>query len=256
MIDIHVHILPSLDDGSADMDNSLAMAEIASNDGISALVATPHVMSGAFDNSKDDILNKVDEVNAMLKESGSSVTVLPGAEYYLDLELPEQLARGEILTLNDAGRYLLVELPSSSVPVYTAQVLYEIQLQGVVPIIAHPERNAGFIQDPKLLRDFVQKGVLAQLTSVSITGLFGREVRKTALSFIEAGLVQVIASDAHSVNGRAPLLSQAAAEVERLYGPELALALVKNNPQRIIDGLPLEPMPVIRKRGLWERLFR
>lgn len=255
MIDIHVHILPFMDDGSADMENSLAMAGIAWDDGISALVATPHVMAGAYDNSKADILLQVDKVNTMLKESGNPVKVLPGAEYYLEPDLPGQLARGEALTLNDSGRYLLVELPSALVPDYTGQVLYEIQLQGVIPIIAHPERNAGFMRNPQLLKSFVDKGVLAQVTSISVTGLFGRTVRQAALDFIENGLAHAIASDAHSVNGRAPVLYRAAAEIERLYGLDLAQALVMNNPRRIVDGLPLEAMPAVKKRGLWKRWF-
>jgi protein-tyrosine phosphatase len=255
MIDIHVHILPFMDDGAADMGRSLVMAGIAHEDGISTLVATPHVMTEAFDNNKEDILLKVDEVNAMLTKADYPVVVLPGAEYYLEPDLPEQLARGEVLTLNGSGRYLLVELPSSCVPDYTGQILYEIQLQGVVPIIAHPERNAGFIRDPRLLKDFVDKGILAQLTSASVTGLFGRTVRQAALSFVEGGLVQVLASDAHSVNDRAPVLSRAAAEIARYYGHDLALALVKSNPQRIINGLPLEAMPAVCKPGLWKRWF-
>lgn len=255
MIDIHVHILPFLDDGSADIENSLAMARIAWDDGILALVATPHVMAGAYDNNKEDILLKVGEVNAMLKQSGNPLKVLPGAEYYLEPELPGQLARGEVLTLNGSGRYLLVELPSTYIPNYTGQILYEIQQQGVVPIIAHPERNAGFIRSPQLLKSFVNKGVLTQITSISITGLFGRTIRQAALDFIENGLAHVIASDAHSVNGRAPVLSLAAVEIERLYGIDLTQALVIDNPRRIIDGLPLEAMPAVKKRGLWKQWF-
>jgi protein-tyrosine phosphatase len=254
MIDLHAHILPGLDDGSKNIAESLAMAEVAWEDGIHTIVATPHVLQGVFDNDKNKILSAVRALNQTLQEQNIAVHILPGAEYYLEADIPLKLSQGELLTINDNGRYLLVELPSAFIPEYTAQVLYEIQLQGVTPIIAHPERNAGFTRKPAVLQEMISRGVLAQVTSASITGLFGKRVKRTAYSFLKQGLVHLVSSDAHSSVGRAPLLSQAQKEIEKYHGSHTAQLLVIQNPGSIIEGESTEPL-IIRSTTRW-KLFR
>jgi len=255
MIDLHTHILPGLDDGSSDIKESLAMARVACDDGIHTIVATPHVLQGVFDNDKNKILSAAAELNQILQEENIAVNILPGAEYYLEADLPLKLSRGELLTINDNGRYLLVELPSAFIPEYTAQVLYEIQLQGVTPIIAHPERNAGFTSRPAALQELISRGVLAQITSASITGLFGKRIKQTAYSFLKQGLAHLISSDAHSSHGRAPLLSQARKEIEQRLGQNLAQLLVLQNPCSVIEGKPAKN-PYIPQNNSWLRLFK
>lgn len=254
MIDLHTHILPGLDDGSKNLAESLSMAQVASDDGIHTIVATPHVLQGVFDNDKNKILLAVTQLNQTLQEQNIAVHILPGAEYYLEADIPLKLSQGELLTINNNGRYLLVELPSAFIPEYTAQVLYEIQLQGVTPIIAHPERNAGFSRRPDILQEMISRGVLAQVTSASITGLFGKKVKRTAFSFLRRGLVHLVSSDAHSSRGRAPLLSQAQKEIEKHHGSHIAQLLVIQNPGSIIKGESTEPL-IIRSNTRW-KLFR
>lgn len=254
MIDLHTHILAGLDDGSKNMAESLSMARVAREDGIHTIVATPHVLQGVFDNDKNKILAAVRTLNQNLQEQDIAVNILPGAEYYLEADLPLKLSQGELLTINDNGRYLLVELPSAFIPEYTAQVLYEIQLQGVTPIIAHPERNAGFARQPDILQELISRGVLAQITSASITGLFGKRVKKTAFSFLKQGLAHLVSSDAHSPHGRAPLLSQAHREIEKHHGSHIAQLLVIQNPGSIIEGESTEPL-ITRSNTRW-KLFR
>lgn len=230
MIDIHTHILPGIDDGARDIEESLEMANIAVEDGITAVVATPHVMTGVFDNKKDDIIRAVNNFNEILKENKIPLTVMPGAEVHLEPDLPQRMEKGELLSLNDS-RYLLVELPGSFIPDYTAQLLYELQLQGITPIIAHPERNAGFIHNTFRLQELVQKGAMAQVSSGSITGFFGSRVKKAAIHMVQEGMIQLLASDAHSSQGRVPVLSTAFKSVKQQFGKEFACQLVYENPQ-------------------------
>ena len=255
MIDLHTHILPGLDDGAGDLAESLAMAQVAHNDGIKTMVATPHVLPGVFDNDKDTILAAVAALNTALQEQNIALGVLPGAEYYLEPDLPQRLSRGELLTINGNSRYLLVELPSGFIPEYTPQLLYEIQLQGITPIIAHPERNLGFIKRPDDLRELISRGILAQVTSTSITGWFGQEVKRSAISFLKQGLVQLLGSDAHSSRGRAPLLKQAVQTIEKSLGPAAAEQLVWQNSSRIINGEAIEDRFIPRSQGRW-KFFR
>ena len=259
MLDLHVHILPGFDDGAGNGDTSLLMAQLAAKDGITHLAATPHIINGSYNHTREEILQAVDSLNRTLADHDVAVKVLPGGEFRMEPELPRRLAAGELVTLNDAGRYLLVEFPATFVPGFTDSVLYELQLQGVTPIIAHPERNAGFAREPEILGEMVGRGILTQITAGSLTGMFGREAHRAALLFLERGWGHIIASDAHSAHGRIPVLSVAAGVVSEHMGPDGADLLVRENPQRIIDGreiIPLEPRkPSFRNRVL-SKFFR
>lgn len=239
LIDIHTHILPGLDDGARDLEQAVAMAAVAVRDGVHSLVATPHVMRGRYDYSRAKILKHVADLNLCLQVQQIKLPILPGAEYCLEQDLPQRLAAGQLLTLNDTGRYLLVEFPASGVPEYAGNVLQGLLSQGITPILAHPERNHRLVKEPDILERLVARGILAQVTSVSITGLNGREVQESALKFIQAGLVQLVASDAHSAHRRPPLMAAAYAEVEQRWGLEFAQLLFCRNPWRVVRGLPL-----------------
>lgn len=256
MIDIHTHILPGLDDGAGNTVESLAMARIALEDGIHTIVATPHVLPGVFDNDKNKILSATAELNQVLKENNIAVNILSGAEYRLEPDLSKRLSQGELLTINNNHRYLLVELPSAFIPEYTAQTLYEIQLQGVTPIIAHPERNAGFIARPAALQELISRGVLAQITSTSITGSFGKNIKLTAWAFIKQGLAHLISSDAHSSTGRAPLLSEAHKEIQKLLGSKPARQLIQQNPGLVIEGKQVEKPYIPENNSWWKQLIK
>lgn len=255
LIDIHSHILYGVDDGAKDLYESLEMAMVAQNDGISIVVATPHVLPGNSSLSKREILKRVEWLNIDLDKRRLDLIVLPGAEYRLDPNLPQGLTSSELLTINNAKRHLLIELPSSLIPPNTESILYEIQLQGVTPIIAHPERNAYLTKHPEVLTAFIERGILNQITSSSITGLFGQEVQKTALKIIGNGEAHILASDGHSPAGRAPLLSKAYQQIERKWGRELAYALCYDNPRRIIEGKPVKAIPIQEKPKGWKTFW-
>ncbi|MDD4767922.1 MAG: phosphotransferase [Desulfotomaculaceae bacterium] len=246
MIDIHSHILPGLDDGAATIEEAIAMANCAVADGIKQMVATPHVKSRMYP-SKGAILDKMANMQDVLQKNGINLVLLPGAEYRIDPELPRQLARGELLTINNKGRHLLVEFSDVSVPDYTADVFSELLQQGVTPIIAHPERNSVFIEDHKRFYELLSNGALAQLTSGSLTGYFCPEVTVTARSFLEKGGVQFIASDAHNRSGQLLQFKPAVRETMRLLGEEQARRLLLNNPQQVVRGELIEACEFIKK---------
>lgn len=255
-IDIHSHILPGMDDGAKDIEISLEMAQVAAKDGIRLIVATPHVRSGKYEHSQEEIIKRVAELNHYLGANNIKIMVLPGAEYYLEPSLPQRLADGEILTINDTGRFLLVELSAIMVPEYTERVLYEIQLQGTTPIIAHPERNQILAKHPEMLYAFSQRGILAQVTSTSITGLFGRSVAQVARRFLSDGSVQVMASDGHTPNHRAPLMYDAYCAVKRLWGVQYARRVGWENPAHIVKGQPVEIFRPLKRAGFFEAMQR
>jgi protein-tyrosine phosphatase len=261
MIDLHLHILPGLDDGSRNMEESLNMARRAVADGIKAVVATPHVMAGVHNNSKEKILDAVQVFRRQLRVHGVPLEVYPGAEYMLDPEIPRWLREGRTLTLYDGGKYLLVEFPAADIPIYAAQTLFEIALQGITPIIAHPERNGKFIGDPDLLLPFIDRGALCQCTAGSYTGLFGSRIQRVALDYLLDGYCYFISSDAHGTGSRSPVLSEAY-QVAEGYSAGLGELLMVDNPGRLLQGCaPVRP-PVVEKQinkgklGFLSRLWR
>lgn len=256
MIDLHSHILPGLDDGAADLKEALAMAGIAVADGITIMVATPHVETGLYDHSRETILAAVEELRGRLQENGIPLELLPGAEYRLEPDLPGRLQRGELLTINDGGRYLLVELPAALVPEYTARVFYELQLQGVTPVIAHPERNHTLTRHPSILYELVARGAVVQLTAGSFAG--GSPTAAAARALLARGCVHLVASDAHNSHKRPPRLTEACQELEKLAGQARSAELVRGNPLRVLQGRALETReiecPRQSRRSLLERL--
>lgn len=246
MIDIHSHILPGLDDGAATIEEAIAMASCAIADGIKQMVVTPHVKSRTYP-SKEAILDKMANLQDVLQKKGINLLLLPGAEYRIDPELPRQLAKGELLTINNKGRYLLVEFSDVSVPDYTADLFFKLLQLGVTPIIAHPERSSIFIEDHNSLYELLSNGALAQLTSGSLTGYFSPEITSTARSFLEKGYVQFIASDAHSRSGQLLHFKPAVREVMRLLGEEQGRRLLIKNPQCAVRGELIEACELMKK---------
>lgn len=239
-IDLHTHILAATDDGAQNISESINMAEIAVKDGIEILAATPHVRTPAFNNRKEDILCRVESLNKELQKQDIALNVLPGAEYRLEYDLPQRLGNGELLTINNTGLYLLVELPTGLLPPRTEDVIYEIQIQGIIPIIAHPERNDYFVRYPGILQSYVDRGVLTQITSASVTGLHGKTTQRAAWKFMEYGMVHILASDGHSSQDRSPVISKAWRQIQNRWGSEYANLLAYENPLAIINAQPVE----------------
>lgn len=244
MIDLHTHILPAFDDGADEIEESLAMAQIAASDGITHLCASPHIVDGLYKSTREEILTAVADLNQLLQEKQIELQIIPAAEYRLEPDLPQRLSRGELLTINDTGKYLLVEMPITLIPDYTEDILYYIQLQGVTPIIAHPERSPFELNLPRL-RQLVQRGIMTQLTAGSLTGRFGRTAEKTAWSLLQESIAHFIASDAHSATGRIPSLSSAHEKVASKLGSDLADELTQINPQLVLEGnsIPVRDIP-------------
>jgi protein-tyrosine phosphatase len=234
MIDIHCHILPGIDDGPKSMEESINLAKLAVNEGIKTIIATPHHKNGRYLNPKSKILEKVVELNNLLKKEGILLNVLPGQETAIHGELIEGYEKGDILPL-DHSQYLFIELPPNHVPRYTDQLIYDIQLRGIIPIIVHPERNHEIIQHPDSLYDLVKKGSLAQITASSVVGAFGKKIKTFSEQLIEANLIHFIASDAHNTINRTFQLKKAYNHIENRYGFDMVYYF-RENAELLVQG--------------------
>ncbi|WP_138419849.1 tyrosine-protein phosphatase [Aquibacillus sediminis] len=252
MIDIHCHILPQVDDGAKTIEDSIAMAKEASIQGIDTIIATPHHLNGAYENVTLDIMENVRILNERLLEQEIAVTILPGQETRINGEMIDDLERGDVLPLNVTSGYLFVELPSNHVPRYTKQLLFDLQMYGVKPVIVHPERNKEIMEHPNILYEFVKNGTLTQVTAASVIGKFGKKIHKFTHQLVEANLTHFVASDAHNTTTRGFCMLEASEEIKSVFGMVKANEFIENA-QYLIDGATVigdVPQPIKKKKFL------
>lgn len=253
MIDLHAHILPGLDDGAKDLDDALNMCRIAAQDGITAIIATPHMSSGN-PLRRPGVLSAIKALQEKVNSSVIPLRILPGAEIHLDPDLPERAAGGEIVTIADAGKYILVEFSRDVIPIGAEDVLFNLRILGLRPIITHPERNLAIQADPDLLVPLIYAGNATQITAASLTGEFGGDARRCAEIMVKRRMAHVVATDAHSTLYRRPILSEARKVIAELSGDDEADAAFITRPKAIIEGRELAlPEPHVSKRPSFRR---
>ena len=275
MIDLHSHILPNLDDGPRTIEDSIQMCRVSYKDGTKTIVATPHILPGIYENDRSTILSKLQELNEAIKKFGvessefrvknfdsttqrpndlitqlpndsmTKLKILPGADVHFSSDILQRLEKKEIVTVNDQGRYLMVEFAFQGIPYQAEEVLFQLLTKGIIPIISHPERNMEIGQRPQRYYEMIRMGCLGQVTAMSLTGEFGPGVRRIAQKLLTNRLIHIIASDAHSTDGRPPILSAAMKAAEKIVGKEKAYKMVTDYPQAVLDGKkPNVPEPL------------
>jgi protein-tyrosine phosphatase len=230
MIDIHCHILPDIDDGPKTFDESVAMARMAVDDGITGIVATPHLNEVLY--NPVEISRRVFWLRHLLRKEKIPVSVMPGADVSV-LFKPDQI---EGFTINGT-RYILIEFPHTHLPRNADEILFQFLVKGYKPIITHPERNPSISNHPDLLTHLLGDNMYVQITAGSLTGNFGKDARRCAEHLLRAGVVDVIATDAHSIGHRKPRLSEGMRAAAEIVGPERARQMVFDTPTKIISGM-------------------
>jgi protein-tyrosine phosphatase len=220
------------------------MAKIAQADGIAKIVATPHINGPSTNRQFRLSTNRqfLAICHALLihyfKKLFIPVDILLGGEVAAHLESSEFNHH----TINGT-QYILIELPASHLPKNTAEILFNLILDGLHPIIAHPERNRSILEEPDKLFNLLNQQVLVQITAGSLTGMFGPDSRACAQFLLRKGLVSFIASDAHNAGNRRPVLSKGVAAAGKIIGKENALKLVTENPAAMLAGKPIRRDP-------------
>ncbi|RMD86485.1 MAG: hypothetical protein D6813_14870 [Calditrichaeota bacterium] len=244
MIDIHSHVLPKIDDGPQSWEESMAMIRLAQEDGIEEIAITHHILSNLAYEREEEIIIKFQELQKRIKAENLKIKIHLGSEIYAQ---PDMELFHTISTYNNNKKYFLVEFPMQGIPKFVADRFFDLVLDGMVPIIAHPERNMSIIKDPQLAFDFVQRGALLQTNAGSLVGRHGDRVRTTAFILMNSQLVHIVASDGHNVHRRPIKLSDAWQVVCQHWGEDRAHLLFRENPRKVLQGediLPAEPQPV------------
>jgi len=250
MIDIHSHILPGIDDGAKDWLESIKMAENAALNGIKKIIATPHHQNGVYLNKKNKVSKLINDFNSILQSRKIPVQVFPGSETQIYDNFVDDLLNDQFFTLNDNKRYVFFELPSNAVPKSAEQVIFDIQLEGYIPIIPHPEKNEYIRNNPIKLYQLVKKGALTQITSSSLLGIFNKEIQKFTFQLIDNNLTHLIATDTHKADGGRGFNLKEAYDMLNTYGREDIVNQFKKNAEGIFLGRDIYvdmPNKIIKK---------
>jgi protein-tyrosine phosphatase len=264
MIDLHHHLLPGIDDGSKDLETSVAMVKMAVEDGITHIVATPHANHVyEYDRARHEaLLQQVRE--ALPTEIAARVQLGLGCDFHLNVDnISDAHAHKRRYTINET-EYLLVELPDFNIPPRLDEVFYAMRVDELTPILTHPERNATLQRTPERLQEWLRTGLLVQVTAGSLTGIFGSKAKQLSWDLVRSGSAHVIASDAHDLVRRPPRMAEARNLVAKKLGADVADLLCTGNPLAIFEGKTLPSQTALEAlkdnataaaRPLWKRVF-
>lgn len=194
-IDFHSHLLFGIDDGAATFENTLALIKAMNGFGINHFITTPHVMKHVWENTTEIIINRQNEVNMLLKQHDVNVTVKAAAEYLMDDSLLQLLSNEPLLTLKD--NYVLVEMSYINPPLQLYDIIFELQLAGYKPVLAHPERYNFYHQKMDEYAKLKKAGCLFQINLLSTVGYYGEGVARTAEHLLKKGMIDFASSDIH-----------------------------------------------------------
>ena len=245
MIDIHNHMLPAVDDGAKDAKMALSMLKEGVSQGVDHLVLTPHLYEADIIKGTGEWKSRIEagkqEIMALLDKHKLPIEVSVKAEVRYQDMLPIILDELDVLI---GGKYLLLEFAFHSVPNNLERIIYEITRQGIIPIIAHPERIKPWQREPQKLEELINMGCPMQLDIGSFMGTLGPNTEKLANHLFDRDAVHLVGSDSHNVTSR-PLYSKLGYEwLSNTHGEDYAALLLKENPQKILNGEPIEVYPV------------
>jgi len=243
MIDIHCHMLPSIDDGAVDLETALCMAQMAVDDGITKTVCTPHIYPGVYDNNKQIIQKAVEAFTQQLSDANIPLELYYAADTHMAPDLIEGIRNNRIPTIN-GSRYLLFEPPHKIAPPGFDNFIFNLLAAGIIPVITHPERLDWIDTHYDSFINAAHKGAWIQITAGAVCGKFGKKAKYWSERMLDEGVVHVLATDAHNLNHRAPILSTGCAAAERWLSSEEVKLLVYDRPLATIMDTPPDQLPI------------
>lgn len=237
MIDLHSHILPELDDGSRSFSESMDMARLAVESGVTAIVATPHCQN---DRAKE-VRSAVLLLREAFREAGIPLRLYMGMEIFGTEDTARLLREKKLFTINNS-RYPLIEFTFRSSGVKETRILQSVIQAGYQPLVAHPERYIYIQEEPELVNRWKRMGCLFQVNRGSLLGRFGAGAQKMGMELVKRGFATVVASDAHSASQRTPWMQDVQEMLDRQVSPVAAEFLLQYNPRCIIRNEQLPPV--------------
>lgn len=250
MIDVHTHILPRIDDGSKDIEETFKILREACEAGFSDVFATSHYIEGEYEFNKTDREYIIEAIMEKVADEGLDITIHNGAEGYISNELPN-LIREEVVPTLGESRYVLFELPLRAKVMYTNEVINKLIQMKLIPIIAHPERYELIQDEPSIAIEWVEEGALLQSNYGSIIGRYGMTAKETLLKLLDANAVHFLGTDNHRSNSIYTRMEEIKKEFRRKIGRDKFYELSETNPRCILNNEEFEieePKKIKRRR--------
>ena len=219
MIDFHTHILPNIDDGSRSIEETFNLIEEAKNAGFDKIILTPHYMEGYYETDVKERETWLDAISKNLFIKKFNGTLFLGNEIYMSDNIITLLEEARASTINNTS-YVLFELPLNAEPLNLYNIIYEMEKNKIVPVLAHPERYSFIQKDPELLYDLVNKGVLLQSNYGSIIGQYGNKAKILVKKMLQCKLVHFLGTDVHRENTIYPKIGECLYELRNIVGDE------------------------------------
>ena len=235
MIDMHSHILPNIDDGARNIDESIAMIKEAYKAGFTNIISTSHYIEESYKAIKKEREELIKDINKKLKAENINIKVHNGAEAYITINLVDLIESEKLPTINES-KYLLMELPMHSEIIYLDDIICKLKNSGIIPIIAHPERYSYVQENPKALQSLIDNGVLFQANYGSVIGYYGKSAKKTLKKLLKNDVIHFFGTDTHRSNSIYTQMSIILKKLERLIGKEKLEILSNKNPRKVLEN--------------------
>ncbi len=197
-VDMHSHLIPGIDDGSKTMEESLELVRRMAGYGLRKIITTPHIMYEYYRNTPEIIGTGLEELRKAVRNEGIEIEIEAAAEYYMDEIFLEKVVAGDkILTIGD--NYVLVETGFINKPQMLFEIIFQLEMAGYKPILAHPERYQYLIGDKKLFEELVDRNIILQVNLLSLTGFYSKQVKDFADMMLEKGAIRFLGTDCHNV---------------------------------------------------------
>lgn len=255
MIDLHTHIIPNIDDGSRSIEETFDLIQEAQEAGFDGIILTSHYIENYYETGAYERDIWVKAISDSLKSKGINTNLYLANEIYMSENMMDLLIQGKASTINN-GSYVLFELPLNIEPLNLYDVIYSLQQNKIVPILAHPERYTFVQKDPDLINDLIEKGVLMQANYGSILGQYGEKAKFFIRKFLENNMIHFLGSDVHRKNTIYKKIPQALNEIEHIIGREKLKELTTINPKLVLENKRIDvPITQDVKLTLKERFM-
>lgn len=235
MIDIHTHILPNIDDGSRNIEETFNLIKEAQEAGFDKVVLTSHYMEGYYETDSKEREVWLNAIYQNLGAKNINVSLYLGNEIYMSDSIIKLLEDGKASTINETS-YVLFELPLNAEPLNLYDIIYQMQQCKVVPILAHPERYEFVKSDPVLIYDLIKKGVLMQANYGSIIGQYGEKTKIMVTKLLENNMIHMLGSDVHRQKTIYSKIPQCLEKIEKIVGKEKLEILTNTNPNLVLNN--------------------
>lgn len=255
MIDFHTHILPNIDDGSKSVEETFNLIKEAESVGFDSIISTSHYIENYYEIPVEERQEWINALSGALEKEKINVDLYLGNEVYFSENIIKLLNENKIAKMNNS-KYMLFEFAMNIKPINIYDVIYELIQNKITPILAHPERYRFVQQDPTLIYELLDTGVLMQTNYASIIGWYGEKAEILAKKFLESNMISFLGTDVHKQNTIYPKIPEILKKLEEIIGKEKLYELTTLNPKKVLQNEEVEnPEPKEFKYSLKEKMI-